>query len=38
VEELCKKRLLRGAVVAIGAGDAYRVVYPPRFKGEFLLQ
>jgi len=37
VEELRKNRLLTGAVVAIRESEEYRVVYPARFKGKFLL-
>src|SRR5262245_354974 len=37
VEELRKKRLLKGAVVAVQEDEEYRVVYPARFKGEFSL-
>jgi hypothetical protein len=37
VAELRKKRLLKGAVVAVREGDEYRVVHPARFKGEFSV-
>lgn len=37
VDELRKKRLLKGAVVAVREGEVHRVVYPQRFKGEFSL-
>jgi hypothetical protein len=37
VEELRKKRLLCGALVAVREGEEYRVVYPARFKGKFSL-
>lgn len=35
--ELQKKKLLKGAVIAVRHGEEYRVAYPLRYKGEFSL-
>jgi hypothetical protein len=35
--ELRKKKLLKGAVIAVRHGEEYRVAYPLRYKGEFSL-
>jgi hypothetical protein len=37
VEELRKNRILKGAVIAVRAGEEYRVVYPAQFQSKFSL-